>query len=219
MRTTARALAIAAVAASASGALLTASPAHAVPTPTPSASPSVSPKQDLGLLAPAKASVSHPAVRQKYGMWCAPATMSVILRTYGYSRTQEQLARQMKTDNKKGTPSKNIRLVFNAYVNKKGFTMAWGETKDPGALLNNIAYDVGVLKRATAIIVDADRMPYGKVAGAPNTHMVTVRGYDKVKRTVTVWDPANNRTNGNHTVSVKALSQAADPIGYLDISR
>ncbi|MFC4009258.1 C39 family peptidase [Nonomuraea purpurea] len=219
MRTTARALAIAAVAVAASGSLLTASPALAVPTPTPSASPSASPKQDLGLLAPAKASVSHPAVKQKYGMWCAPATMSAILRTYGYSRTQEQLAKQMVTDDKKGTPSKNIRLVFNSYVNDKGLTMAWGKTKDPGALLNNIAYDVGVLKRATAIIVDADLMPYTNGAGAPNIHMVTVRGYDKAKRTVTVWDPANNRTNGNHTVSVKTLSKAADPIGYLDISR
>ncbi|TDD22981.1 C39 family peptidase [Nonomuraea diastatica] len=59
---------------------------------------------------------------QQTGYYCAPASSSIVLRVFGISRTQAQLAKEMKTDPKAGaTRRENTLAVLNAYVKPKGY--------------------------------------------------------------------------------------------------
>ncbi|WP_146165597.1 C39 family peptidase [Murinocardiopsis flavida] len=167
--------------------------------------------------APQKGAVTHKAWKQQRGNWCVPTSVQLSLRTFGVKVTQSTLAEKMKTEGP-GTSGKNASVVYNSYLSSKGYKQTWANGQDASVLMDRVAYDVGVLKKAVPLGV------WGKEASwikAENNfgHAISVRGYDKSKKTFIIWDPADAKYGGHHTVSAKNLAKASQKNGLFYVSK
>lgn len=175
-----------------------------------------------GAGAPASGKVSIKGQYQATNYYCVPASSSVSLATLGVGVSQQNLAKQMKTTASGGTSGKNALPVLNKYALGKGYTYDWADVSSGTKMLNAVAHDVGVLKRATVLGVWMEQLPWnkGKVSGSKIGHAIVVYGYDTAKKTVTVWDPWK-ATGGTHTIAASTLASVAQTNGlyYLTAHR
>jgi hypothetical protein len=175
---------------------------------------------------PAKASVAIKGQAQRTGYYCAPAAGSIVLRLFGIGRTQDQLAKEMKTDAKAGaTKRANTLAVLNTYVGAKGFTFRLTYAKNnPLVLMQRVSQAVGVHKRPTIVAVLGNKLPWSK-GDRDVGHAIVAYGYDTSKNTITVWDPNGRRgATGTHVISAGALAAVVHDIpaerlgGVFDLS-
>lgn len=163
-------------------------------------------------------SVTHKAWQQK-GKASVPAAMQLSLRTFGVKVTQETLTKQ--TDSKDGqTDWRNSQIVYGHYVNKLGYFNKPKGDLTGAKLMNYVSHDVGVLHRAVPMGINLSKASW--IEGGSNTmHAITVRGYDKEKGTVTIWDPAQKSRSfaGHHVVSAKALAKASEGNGIFYVTK
>ncbi|MEU0566232.1 C39 family peptidase [Nonomuraea sp. NPDC005983] len=180
-------------------------PAYASPTPAAAASPAAV-KSDAA--APLAYKVAVQTQYQQTNYYCVPASSSMSLSTFGVKVGQPTLAKQMKTT-KSGTDGRNATPVLNAYVKSRGYayTVVTDVNGNPAVLMNRVAQNVGGLHRAPTLAVWMERLPWnkGKVKGARVGHAVIAYGYDRLKGTITVFDPWRP-TGGVHTVSAGVLA-------------
>lgn len=166
--------------------------------------------------APTKASVKHQQWRAKTDYWCMPTSVQLSLRTFGIKASQKTLWTKMKkVDTNGGRPSTlDGAKVELSYIKSKGYKLTTKSVKDPKTLMKRVTYDVGVLKRAVPLSIDGSKTPWIK---QKLTHMISIRGYDKAKGTITVWDPAPKHYGfgGHHTVSAKSLAKAGLTLLYV----
>ncbi|TDD25930.1 C39 family peptidase [Nonomuraea diastatica] len=151
---------------------------------------------------------------QKTGYYCAPASSSIVLQVFGIKRSQDQLAKEMKTDPKAGVTKRRDTLdVLNKHLKPKGymFRLTYGKGR-PGALMLRVSQAVGVLKRPTILAVQGNKLPWSK-ADRTYGHAIVAYGYDKAKGTITVWDPnAAKGALGSHVISAKALAAVVNDL-------
>ena len=175
---------------------------------------------------PAKASVAIKGQAQRTGYYCAPAAGSIVLRVFGIGRTQDRLAKEMKTDAKAGaTKRANTLAVLNTYVGAKGFTFRLTYAKNnPLVLMQRVSQAVGVHKRPTIVAVLGNKLPWSK-GDRDVGHAIVAYGYDTSKNTITVWDPNGRRgATGTHVISAGALAAVVHDIpaerlgGVFDLS-
>lgn len=180
------------------------SPAIAAARPSPIASVKT-PVGELSL-PPKRAMVSIAGQLQRTGYYCIPASASIMLKSFGISRTQDHLARLMKTTTG-GTTRTNTLTVLNGYLRPKGYRLRLVYSQDdPRVLLNSVALAVGVLKKPTILAVYGNRLPWSR-ASKSYGHAIVAYGYDATKKTITVWDPnARPSARGSHTISATSLA-------------
>ncbi|GAA2109583.1 C39 family peptidase [Actinomadura alba] len=223
-RWTSRAAVALALAAGAAGTVQAATPRSATAgvTPAPSTAPvrPASAPATRGATAPVPPSSYTLKLKGKYqrtDYYCMPASASMSLSTFGVTVKQGKLARAMNTTTS-GTWDRDAIPVLNSYVKPLGYkyTIVSGLTGRPNALMKHVAYDVGVLRRAPNIDVWVEKLPWnrGKISGTRIGHIMVVYGYDKTKRTITVFDPWKP-TGGTHTLSAKALANTLQYDGSL----
>ncbi|MER6943209.1 C39 family peptidase [Nonomuraea sp. NPDC000554] len=145
---------------------------------------------------------------QQTNYYCVPASSTMSLSTFGIKVSQSTLAKQMKTT-RSGTDGRNATPVLNSYVRSRGYayTMVTDVDGNPTVLMNRVAQNVGGLHRAPTLAVWMERLPWnkGKVKGTKVGHAVIAYGYDRLKGTITVFDPWRP-TGGVHTVSAGVLA-------------
>jgi hypothetical protein len=200
----------------------------ALPAAARAAAPAPVSAQPAGLpVPPGQAAVAIKGQAQRTGYYCAPASGAVVLGAFGIARTQDRLAKEMKTDAKAGaTKRKNTLAVLNAYVAPKGYAFRLAYAKDnPAALMLSVSQAVGVHKRPTIVAVLGDKLPWSKGKRKVG-HAIVAYGYDRSKGTVTVWDPNGRRgATGRHVISAKALAAVVHDIpaeglgGVYDLSK
>ncbi|WP_166427403.1 C39 family peptidase [Nonomuraea mesophila] len=155
-----------------------------------------------------KGSVKIKGQAQKTGYYCAPASSSIVLRMFGVKRSQDQLAKEMKTDPKAGaTKRQNTLSVLNRHLKPKGYTFRLTYARNrPAALMLRVSHAVGVLKKPTILAVLGNKLPWSK-ASRTYGHAIVAYGYDRAKGTITVWDPnVAKGALGSHVISAKALA-------------
>ncbi|TDD08015.1 C39 family peptidase [Nonomuraea diastatica] len=200
---------------------VSAAPDRAIGTPLiPASSAGLTAQKPLDTIKPPKkGSVKHKALTQATPCWCAPASVQMSLRTFGFlDLKQSTLAEKMKTSMKECfTTGGNLTRVYNSYLSKKGYKVTQANAKNPTGLMLYISYDVGVLKRAVPLAVWGKSAPWIK-AKKNFGHVVVVNGYNKSKGTVTLWDPARTSYGGRHTVNIKRLAEAAQEQGMFYVT-
>jgi Peptidase_C39 like family len=155
---------------------------------------------------------------QSKNSWCVPTSSSIRLRTFGISVSQTTLATKMKTTST-GTYAKTAIPALNSYVKSKKRAYRTGDDISSGSkLMTKVAYDVGVLHRATVLGVWIDDLPWSGKGWKDNTgHAIVVYGYNKSKGTITVWDPwkttNGKKTGGSHVISATKLAAVSQKGG------
>ncbi|TDC09340.1 hypothetical protein E1267_07610 [Nonomuraea longispora] len=156
---------------------------------------------------------------QKTGYYCAPASSSIVLQAFGVQRSQDRLAKEMKTDPEAGaTKRRNTLSVLNKHLKPKGHTFRLTYAKNkPSALMLSVSHAVGVLKKPTILAVLGNKLPWSK-ASRNYGHAIVAYGYDKAKGTITVWDPnAAKGALGSHVISAKALAAVVNDLPEGDL--
>lgn len=171
----------------------------------------------LAEAAPDQAEVTHKAWQQKQPSWCSPTSVQLSLRTFGVKVTQDTLAEQMNTDSV-GTDAADLNRVYNSYLNDLGYEMNRVDGRDPEALMDAVAHDVGVLGKAVPMGIWGSQASWIN-ADSNFGHVISVRGYDRNAGTVTIWDPSANSYGGHHTVSVADLAKASQQNGLAFVTR
>ncbi|WP_433179307.1 C39 family peptidase [Actinoallomurus sp. CA-150999] len=142
--------------------------------------------------------------------YAEPAAAAISLSTFGITVDQSAVAKKMKM-NRRGYASKSIDGVVNGYLHDTPYQVntAGGPDSEPDFVMREVAYDVGVLRRAPMVAVWGERLPWRKdtTRGRRVDHMVVAFGYDRSKGTVAVFDPWPEK-GGPHTLSVAALAKA-----------
>ncbi|WP_219467848.1 C39 family peptidase, partial [Nonomuraea rhizosphaerae] len=182
------------------------------PTPSPIPSPTAE-----GIFTPLKYKLSLKGQKQQTNYYCVPASSSMSLSTFGVKVSQATLAKKMRTTTS-GTKGANAVPVINAYVESRGYRFSIPTDADgnPGVLMSRVSQNIGDLHRAPVIAVYMERLPWnkGKVKGKKVGHAIIAYGYDKLKGTITVYDPWKP-TGGSHTLSSAALAKVLQPAGNM----
>jgi hypothetical protein len=147
---------------------------------------------------------------------CAPASGVMSLSTFHITVRQSTLARKMKTKGPKGTTGDNAMAALRGYLTRTPYSLTFEglPTGIPDFILRELAYDVGVLRRAPLVAVWWERLPWNRGIGSRRKlgHLIVAYGYDRKKGTITVFDPWRP-TGGIHTIRAKDLTRALQPSG------
>ena len=214
---------VAALALAAVGVAGTAGTAQAAPTPRPprgdavvKATPSLmAPKvaASATAAAPASAKLSLRGQYQSTNYKCVPTSASMSLSTFGVSVSQDTLATKMGTTAAKGTSGNQSLPVMNAYVDPLGYSYGFSNASTASTMMEQVSYDVGVLKRAPVLGVWMEKLPWNAgMSGSKVGHAIIAYGYNKSAGTITVWDPWKP-TGGSHTISAAKLAADMQPYG------
>lgn len=215
----AAALALAAVAG-------TAGPANAAPRPprgdaVVTASPSLmAPKVAAAAAAAAPASAKLPLTGryQNTNYNCVPTSASMSLSTFGVSVSQETLAAKMGTTPADGTSGNQALPVMNGYVDPLGYSYGFSSASTASTMMEQVSYNVGVLKRAPVLGVWMEKLPWNAgMSGSNVGHAIVAYGYDRDAGTITVWDPWKS-TGGTHTITAAKLAADMQPSGMFKVT-
>ncbi|MFF4235734.1 FG-GAP-like repeat-containing protein [Actinomadura geliboluensis] len=215
----AAALALAAVAG-------TAGPANAAPRPprgdaVVTASPSLmAPKVAASAAAAAPASAKLPLTGryQNTNYNCVPTSASMSLSTFGVSVSQETLAAKMGTTPADGTSGNQALPVMNGYVDPLGYSYGFSSASTASTMMEQVSYNVGVLKRAPVLGVWMEKLPWNAgMSGSNVGHAIIAYGYDRDAGTITVWDPWKS-TGGSHTITAAKLAADMQPSGMFKVT-
>ncbi|MEV4673289.1 MULTISPECIES: FG-GAP-like repeat-containing protein [Actinomadura] len=215
----AAALALAAVAG-------TAGPANAAPRPprgdaVVTASPSLmAPKVAASAAAAAPASAKLPLTGryQNTNYNCVPTSASMSLSTFGVSVSQETLAAKMGTTPADGTSGNQALPVMNGYVDPLGYSYGFSSASTASTMMEQVSYNVGVLKRAPVLGVWMEKLPWNAgMSGSNVGHAIVAYGYDRDAGTITVWDPWKS-TGGSHTITAAKLAADMQPSGMFKVT-
>lgn len=170
--------------------------------------------------APDAAKVTVKGQYQQTNYYCVPASSSISLATLKVSVSQKSLAKQMKTTPSGGTSGRNATPVLNKYAKPKGYEYGYADVSSGTKMLNAVSYDVGTLKRATMLGVWMEQLPWnkGKISGSKIGHAIVVYGYNKTKKTISVWDPWKS-TGGRHTIAASTLAKVSQQNGLHYITK
>lgn len=156
--------------------------------------------------APASATVPVTGQAQQTNYWCVPASSSMSLKSMGVTVSQASLAQQMKTTSPSGTTGDNALPVLNKYASPQGYAYSWADVSTGAKMLNDVSYDVGVLRRDAPLFVWGQKLPWNQGKESGNVgHMILTYGYNTANNTITVWDPAPSR-GGSHTINANTLA-------------
>ncbi|MFE9106233.1 FG-GAP-like repeat-containing protein [Actinomadura geliboluensis] len=215
----AAALALAAVAG-------TAGPANAAPRPprgdaVVTASPTLmAPKVAASAVAAAPASAKLPLTGryQNTNYNCVPTSASMSLSTFGVSVSQETLAAKMGTTPADGTSGNQALPVMNGYVDPLGYSYGFSSASTASTMMEQVSYNVGVLKRAPVLGVWMEKLPWNAgMSGSKVGHAIVAYGYDRDAGTITVWDPWKS-TGGSHTITAAKLAADMQPSGMFKVT-
>jgi hypothetical protein len=158
--------------------------------------------------APAATSVGIKGQAQRTSYYCAPASSAIVLRAFGVKRSQDRLAKEMKTSAEARSTKREYTLaVLNTYVRPEGYQFRLTYAKDdPAALMAQVSQAVGVLGKPTIVAVLGNRLPWSRKK-RDFGHAIVAYGYDTAKGTITVWDPnARRGATGTHVIPAKDLA-------------
>lgn len=191
-------------------------PPAATPSPSGTPSPSAS-AETKGIFTPLSYKLSLKGQRQQTNYYCVPASSSMSLSSFGIDVSQSTLAKKMKTTTS-GTKGVNAVPVINSYVKSRGYkyTIPTDADGNAGVLMKRVSENIGDLHRAPVIAVWMEKLPWnkGKVKGTKVGHAIIAYGYDKLKGTITVYDPWKP-TGGTHTLSSTSLAAILQPGGNM----
>ncbi|GAA4618677.1 hypothetical protein GCM10023195_84120 [Actinoallomurus liliacearum] len=174
-------------------------------TPPPSVTPSPSPSPPTGSVLPLKARY------QKNPYYAAPAAAVLSLSSFGIEVSQSTMAAKMKMTSDGEYSGEAFYKAVNGYLHDTPYLVnnVGGPDSEPDFVMREVAYDVGVLRRAPMLAVWAERLPWHQdiPSGQRVDHMVVAVGYDRARGTVTVFDPWPG-SGGVRTLRVGLLARA-----------
>ncbi|MFB4304742.1 FG-GAP-like repeat-containing protein [Actinomadura sp. GTD37] len=167
---------------------------------------------------PAAAKLSLKGQYQATNYNCVPTSASMSLSTFGVSVGQSSLAAQMGTTAADGTSGNQALPVMDRYADPLGYSYGFANASTASTMMSQVAYDVGVLKRAPVLGVWMEKLPWNSgMSGSKVGHAIVAYGYDSGAGTITVWDPWK-ATGGSHTITAAKLAADMQPGGMFKVT-